>query len=98
MRVVKEFYLSGHESAPVLDPGRKFVSQKDEHLKLDDEQLLICGDYMPGFSLVHKGWSHFDVSNIKDIRFNAKAIDGLVLPQVKKEMISSLVGAQADES
>lgn len=71
--------------------------EKEEHLHLSDEELLICVHEMPGYSLATKKWDLFDVPHIQEIDFNMSAFDSLVLSQQKKDLISSLVKEQSNK-
>lgn len=62
--------------------------------KFSDEDIMTCYHYLPGFSLELKRWGLFSVADIKELVYNDKAFQGLVLLEEKKKLISSLVGGQ----
>ena len=72
-------------------------TEKEEYLKLSDDEVLICDKLIPGFALADKRWCLFDVSLIKEVDFNEGAFQSLLLPQDQKEMIHSLVKIHSDE-
>lgn len=49
---------------------------------------------IPGFSLELKRWGIFLVDQIKEVPYNEKAFQNLVLSEKKKKLISSLVGQE----
>ncbi|KAK4221593.1 hypothetical protein QBC38DRAFT_549886 [Podospora fimiseda] len=61
---------------------------KDGGFGLSDTDLLICSAFIQGYSLAHKRWGHFRVSDIQDIDFNDDAFTNLVLPDEQKESIA----------
>jgi hypothetical protein len=69
-------------------PGAKF------NPKLSNEDIMTCYHYLPGFSLELKKWGLFSIADIKELVYNDEAFHGLVLPEEKKKLISSLVGQQ----
>jgi hypothetical protein len=86
----KEFNSS--ISKMVFLPGAKNIQiQTNDHLNLSEEELLMCSFLVPGFFLATKRWYFLDVSGIKDITFNTTAFEKLVIPQDKKDLISSLI-------
>ena len=64
---------------------------------LSDEQLVICDNVIPGFSLISKRWCFFEVDYIQEFEYNNRAFESLVLAQEQKSMIHSLVRIHADE-
>jgi len=64
---------------------------------LSEAELLICVHKIPGFSLTNKKWAFFYVAGFKDIEFRETAFESLVIPQDKKDLISSLIKIQDNE-
>ncbi|KAK0114778.1 hypothetical protein ONS95_014261 [Cadophora gregata] len=86
-------------SAPDFVSGTpQMRTRLDEHLNLKDEDYLITHYKIPGYCLTHKQWSRFPIDGLKDIDFNVTAFDSLVLPKIKKDLISSLVKGQEIET
>lgn len=78
-------------------PNPKAIEVEDcDYIKFEEEELMLCSPTLPGFALTQKRWGHFNVAEIKDIEFNAKAFDNLVLPEEKKNIVSSLVNGPED--
>ncbi|KAF1913314.1 P-loop containing nucleoside triphosphate hydrolase protein [Ampelomyces quisqualis] len=77
---------------------RKIKTVPEKVLELTEEQLLMCSDQVPGFSLTSKTWGFFSVQYIEDVQFNATAFDNLALSSEKKELIVALVNADHDIS
>jgi hypothetical protein len=68
-----------------------------QHLKMSDEEYMICTTVVAGYSLNDKKWGWFEVAAIQDIEFNEGAFDALIFEEVKKKMLLSLVKAHATE-
>src|SRR3954447_8512163 len=95
----EEFYVRAPKLKPQFAFGVRIISTRsDDHLKLSNSDFLICDHQMPGFSLVNKRWCYFEVDKIKDIDFNSKAFEALLLSQEQKEMVHSLVKVHTDHS
>jgi hypothetical protein len=77
--------------------SRMIRTETEDHLRLSDDDLLICHYAMPGFSLLEKKWCFFVVDKIKDIEYNSDAFESLLLPAEQKRMIHSLVKVHTDE-
>lgn len=60
---------------------------------LPEEDLLICGHTMPGYSFKTGRWALFEVTEVQNVEFNAKAFSNLVMPSENKELIYSLVNS-----
>ncbi|XP_014554535.1 hypothetical protein COCVIDRAFT_28463 [Bipolaris victoriae FI3] len=65
--------------------------EPDKKPILSEEQLLICSNMIPGFSLTTKNWGLLDINHIQDIDFNTSAFEMLALAPEKKDMIAALV-------
>ncbi|KAJ5848111.1 hypothetical protein N7455_012068 [Penicillium solitum] len=66
--------------------------------ELDDSQRLIATPTLYGYSLSDKVWSTFLVDQLKDIEWNEKAFDSLVLPREQqglKEVVLAVAKAQS---
>ncbi|KAJ0424931.1 P-loop containing nucleoside triphosphate hydrolase protein [Aspergillus carlsbadensis] len=53
---------------------------------LTDEQRLITTPVVRGYSLSNKQWLEFYLDGVKDIVWNSKAFDSLVLPHAQKDL------------
>ena len=93
----KTFELAKPSHAVYLEAQTKIDIKKDEHLKLSEEDFLICHYKMAGLALSNKRWCFFEIDNIKEIQYNPGAFETLVLPQEQKETILSLVRVHADK-
>lgn len=56
-----------------------------------EEELLIASPVVLGFAFSEKMWLEFGISGIKDIEWNEKAFDSLVLPENQKSIVKALV-------
>lgn len=93
----KTFGLAKPSHHPYFPPDRLIDTKNDEHLKLSENDFLICHHRMQGFALSNKRWCFFEIDNIKEIRYNSDAFETLVLPREQKETILSLVRVHADK-
>jgi hypothetical protein len=64
---------------------------------LSEQQLCICDNVIPGFSLTSKRWCFFEIDRLEFFEYNMDAFQSLVLPSEQKSMIHSLVRIHADE-
>lgn len=66
---------------------------KDENSppEISDEDYMMASPFVAGFSFSEKMWLEFRVSGVKDIEWNEKAWDSLVLPPSTKNLIQALV-------
>ena len=81
-----------------LVPDAKTYSSGTEALaNLSDEDIMLCCHSLPGFSLELKIWGSFSVNKIKEVAYNDLAFQGLVLPEKKKMLISSLLELQDNQ-
>lgn len=58
---------------------------------IEKEHLWMAESTVYGFSFITKKWGEFSLDNLKDIEFDVKAFDTLVLDGETKTMIKSLV-------
>lgn len=94
----KTFYTARPSHKPTFVPQGKAVRTEDgDHLKLTDDEFMICNHEVPGFSLTDKRWRFFNIDNVREVDFNLRAFQSLLLPQDQKEMIHSLVNIHSDE-
>lgn len=56
-----------------------------------DEELTIASPVVRGFAFNEKMWLEFSVSGIREIDWNDKAFDSLVLPDNQKSIVKALV-------
>ncbi|KAH7169988.1 P-loop containing nucleoside triphosphate hydrolase protein [Dactylonectria macrodidyma] len=59
-----------------------------------DDEFIICGHEIPGFSLVWRRWAYFKVEHVHEVEFDNDAFEQLVLSEGKKQLIKSLVEQQ----
>lgn len=73
----------------VVDASDEEVTSKDSKkaLEFTDEEYLIASPVVLGFSFSEKLWLEFTVSGIKDISWNEKAYESLVLEPKTKETV-----------
>lgn len=91
----REFYLNvGPHSCDVIANRKASSPSTGEDLGISNDDLLICSEKIPGFSLAMKKWCYFDVAKIDDVRFDHAVFDKLVLSSRQKDLISSLVEEQ----
>ena len=58
---------------------------------LTNDQLLLCGSSVKGYSLRNKRWLDFFVDNIKDIAWHGRAWDNVVLDKDLKDLIYAMI-------
>ncbi|KAJ8131685.1 hypothetical protein O1611_g1941 [Lasiodiplodia mahajangana] len=75
-----------------------FRTASEDHLQMDEEDLMICSSVVYGYDLALKTWGIFDVADIRDVKFNSDAFGHLLLSPDKKQLISSLVMQHNKES
>lgn len=87
-----------------LQPTEKFFRvEAQQHLKMTDEELMLCVAYVAGYSLQKKKWGWFKVDSVRDVEFNRNAWDSLIFNETYKTMLLSLVkvhttaGSQFDD-
>ncbi|KAF2184022.1 P-loop containing nucleoside triphosphate hydrolase protein [Zopfia rhizophila CBS 207.26] len=73
------------ETAPIYMQGPKSLS---------DEFYPLCSPIVKGYSLKTKNWAKFRVDNVKEIVWDDRAFDSLVLPPGYKELILSFTKSQ----
>ncbi|CAM1511017.1 Fc.00g085300.m01.CDS01 [Cosmosporella sp. VM-42] len=66
-------------------------AEKDTVPVFTDEEYLIASPVVLGFAFSEKQWLEFTVSGVKDIKWNEKAWDSLVLEDGTKDLIKALV-------
>lgn len=52
------------------------------------EQLLTCTPLLRGYALKTKQWLNFFVNSVREIQFNDKAFESLVLPSNQKGIVA----------
>lgn len=77
-----------------LANARKSSGNTDSVSALSKEQLLTCSSSLKGYSLKNKKWLTFSIDAIKDIKYNDRAFESLVLPSDHKELILALAESQ----
>ncbi|KAF5879131.1 putative aaa family atpase protein [Botrytis fragariae] len=71
------------------------ITGKD--LDLRDDHLLICANWINGFSLTHKSWGQFSVDGLEDIVWNEDAFKKLVIDETRRKLIHALVRAHRQD-
>lgn len=71
------------------------ITGKD--LNLLDDQLLVCANWINGFSLTHKSWGQFSVDGLEDIVWNEDAFKKLVVDETRRKLIHALVRAHRQD-
>ena len=61
--------------------------------RFTDDQLLLTSPVVLGFAFSEKLWLEFSLSGIKEITYNDKAFESLVLPPDQKKTIHALVNS-----
>jgi hypothetical protein len=91
----KEYH--GEIQEPKLDfiqDSKVIRPDLNENFLISDEELLICTDSVPGFTLTTKRWALFNISNLKPVEYNKDAFASLLLPKNLKKTLSSLLKLQ----
>ncbi|KAF4819051.1 ATP-dependent zinc metalloprotease FTSH 8 [Colletotrichum tropicale] len=63
-------------------------------VSLTDEQRIFCVPMVRGYALKTKRWIKLAVDSVRDINFNDKAFDSLVLPENYKKLLKAFVQSQ----
>lgn len=79
------------------DTSTVIRTEPEDHLRLSNDELLICHHQICGFSLKDKRWCFFEVDLIRDIEYDLNAFDTLLLPAEQKQTLYSLVKVHADK-
>ncbi|CAG8833548.1 22318_t:CDS:2, partial [Cetraspora pellucida] len=78
----------------------KMFNEKDTYLKTDelvkDDNYFLAPAVVYGFSFTVKEWGLFEISKFSDIIFDSDALDHIVMPQKKKNMLEGLVSQYRD--
>tara|TARA_R110002003_G_scaffold27_17_gene1465 strand:- start:681 stop:1103 length:423 start_codon:yes stop_codon:yes gene_type:complete len=88
------------EARPVHSEWDTYCESKTVDLApefLSEEQSLIYSNEVHGFSLTDKRWCVFAVDNLREIDFDAKAFDGLHIPQGQKDTLLALAQVYTTE-
>ncbi|KAK8875224.1 hypothetical protein PGQ11_005738 [Apiospora arundinis] len=73
-----------------------FIAKEGVARKMTDDELIICLDYVYGYSLRNNAWGRFHIDNTKNIDLDTSAFDELILQRAYKEQILSLVKVHGD--
>ncbi|TFK72379.1 P-loop containing nucleoside triphosphate hydrolase protein [Pluteus cervinus] len=84
--------FSEHEPNCKYNPYVSLPLQKEG---LTEEQYALCTPIRLGFSFERKSWGGFSVDRLKDVRWDDKAFESLVLGQKQKKLIHGLVKQHA---
>ena len=77
-----------------FNPNRtvQVIELKNEFL--GEDELLLCTASFQGYSLRDKTWLRFWIDSVKEIIWNDKALESLVLPSDQKELILTFAESQ----
>lgn len=91
---------SGEERLVKVEVGKYGNEIKSEKMgdieglserEFTEEELIIASPVVLGFAFSEKLWLEFTVSGIRDIEWNEKAFESLVLPENQKSIVKALV-------
>ncbi|KAF0468700.1 P-loop containing nucleoside triphosphate hydrolase protein [Gigaspora margarita] len=78
----------------------RMLKEKDTYLQKceidQDDNYFLAPAVIYGFSFTLKEWGLFEVSKFSDIIFDSDALDHIVMPQYKKNMLEGLVSQYRD--
>ncbi|CZR60683.1 uncharacterized protein PAC_10579 [Phialocephala subalpina] len=80
-----------------ISSDKTIKSEPGKAPQLSDEELLICGHTITGFSLSNKRWCFFLIDVIEEFEYNTCAFGSLLLAPAQKKMIHSLIKIHKDE-
>ncbi|KLU91978.1 hypothetical protein MAPG_10925 [Magnaporthiopsis poae ATCC 64411] len=83
-------------ASPSNSLRRNAEETDEENSGLTNEQLLLCGIHLRGYSLELKLWAKFQVEDITDISWNDTAFPNLILHQGLKQLVLSFVEGHAN--
>ncbi|PWY75469.1 P-loop containing nucleoside triphosphate hydrolase protein [Aspergillus heteromorphus CBS 117.55] len=95
---VKSRIIIDAEAYNTFSPGDAFKVHYTISGKLADKHLLVATPILRGYSLKDKKWLEFFVDGLKDIEWNSRAFDALVLPDedlALKQLIFAFAQAQS---
>lgn len=91
-----------HRHPPSLPPAQsqdlQFQYSPADSESLTEDHHLVCSPLVKGYSLKLKKWAKFNVDDVKEIVWNDRAFDSLVLPQGYKDLILSFTKSQSMNS
>lgn len=77
--------------------NNQFVSDKIDHEKLSDDDLLLCNATVRGYSFTVKKFLEFFVDQLSPIQWNTRCFDDLVLDVEIKRTVQALVATHAQK-
>jgi len=80
-------YFAGDED----NEGKHGNEHKREYEKLNDEDIMLANATIRGYSFAQKVFLEFYVDELKEIEWNTKCFDGLVLDPTVKKTVQALV-------
>jgi hypothetical protein len=80
-----------------ISSARTIKTRGEDEPQLSEEELLICGNTVCGFSLANKRWCIFFTDSIQEFQYNSDAFKSLLLAPSQKTMIHSLIKIHKDE-
>lgn len=89
---------TGDKSKKVKDGSSPKDEDKVVIPDLTDEQYLLASPVVLGFAFAEKQWLEFKVSEVKDINWNDRAWDSLVLDPETKDLIQALVTSRKNNA
>jgi hypothetical protein len=94
----KAFVDARPSHTPYLSATKKvFRTASKDHLRMEDDEYIICHNQIPGFALHEKKWAFFDVDLVKEVELNVDAWSSLMMNEHQKRMILSLVQVHQHE-
>ncbi|KAF9767431.1 hypothetical protein IL306_000018 [Fusarium sp. DS 682] len=92
----KGFRDSGLGYQLTLHDDKKFKPE-DALEHMTEEDLMICYNRVAGYSLRENTWGTFDIDAIREITYDSKAFDDLILQDDQKQQLLSLVRVHEDD-
>lgn len=89
---------AGDKSQNTTEDGSPKDEDKVVIPDLTDEQYLLASPVVLGFAFADKQWLEFKVSDVKDIKWNDRAWDSLVLDPETKDLIQALVTSRKNNA
>lgn len=75
-----------------------YRTESGQHLRMTDEEYMICDNNVAGYSLQHHKWGWFSVDTIREIEFDDDAFNCLIIQPTFKELMLSLVKSHSEEA
>ncbi|KAL6823499.1 hypothetical protein V8C40DRAFT_280165 [Trichoderma camerunense] len=82
----------------IIDPVKESSLELQGSDKMSRHRYLLCDRRLFGFDLKSRNWMNLDVAHCKLPNINEKAIDTLVMPLERKNMIKALIQRFTNET